>query len=514
MLQIKNLSITMEINNHTILKDFTFHLAPHHRAAIIGEEGNGKSTLLKLLHDPELVSSYASYSGQISRDGMKTGYLPQELSAQDGEKDVYTFLSEEPGFFDLLPMQLHETARLVGLDAEIFYSDRKMYTFSGGERIKLQIARILFGNPDLYLLDEPTNDIDLATVRWLEGFLLKLDRPVIYISHDEALLEATANCIIHIEQLRKKQVPRCTVYSGSYSEYVEARASGFAHQAQMARSEKEAYDEKMDKWRQIYQRVNHEQNAITRANPPGGRLLKKKMKSVLATGRRFEREKENMTQMPEYEDAIDLAFDAVEVVPGRLLADFRLDRLTVSERTLSKDIRLVIRSGDHIGIVGPNGCGKTTLLRLISQFLFEKYGAKAAYMPQNYEESLDFSVPVLDFLAPSGDKADKTRAMTFMGSLKYTENEMYASASRLSGGQKAKLYFLKIALTQPQILILDEPTRNLSPLSGPVLRETLAGYSGTIVSVSHDRKYLSEVCDTLYRLTDSGLVEVRDTEEL
>ena len=508
MLQIKNLSITMDINNHTILKDFTFHLSPSHRAAIIGEEGNGKSTLLKLIHDPALVSSYASYTGSIQKDGIKSGYLPQELSPEDIDKDVYTYLSDEPGFWEQTPAELHEIAQAVGLDAELFYSERIMRSFSGGERVKLEMTKVMLSCPDLYLLDEPTNDIDLKTIRWLQDFLQKLDRPVIFISHDEMLLENTANCIIHIEQLRKKQVPRCTVYTGSYLDYVSSRAAAFSHQAQMARSEKEAYDEKMDRWRQIYERVKHEQNVITRANPPGGRLLKKKMKSVLATGRRFEREKENMTQMPEYEDAIDLALGEIEVPQGRLLLDYQLPKLTVEDRILSENIRLVVRSGDHIGIVGDNGAGKTTLLRKIAAALKEKYGGKAAYMPQNYEEQLDFSMPVLDFLAPSGDKADITKARTFMGSLKYTAQEMTASASRLSGGQKAKLYFLKMALTQPEILILDEPSRNLSPLSGPVLRESLAGYSGTVISVSHDRKYLTEVCDTLYRLTKEGLIRI------
>ncbi len=257
MLQIKNLSITMEINNHTILKDFTFHLSPTHRAAIIGEEGNGKSTLLKLIHDPELVSSYASYSGTIQKDGMKTGYLPQELSPEDAEKDVYTYLSEESGFWEHTPAQLHEIAQAVSLDAELFYSERIMRTFSGGERVKLEMTKVMLSRPDLYLLDEPTNDIDLKTIRWLQDFLLKLERPVMFISHDETLLENTANCIIHIERLRKKQVPRSTVYSGSYLDYVSSRAAAFSHQAQMARSEKEAYDEKMDKWRQIYERVHH-----------------------------------------------------------------------------------------------------------------------------------------------------------------------------------------------------------------------------------------------------------------
>lgn len=505
MLQIKDLSVFLEINNRFIIRNFTFHLAPGHRAAIIGEEGNGKSTLLKLLHDPGLIEAYAGYTGKVLKPGLKTGYLPQELSEEEAGLDVYTYMCREPAFLESAPGELNTLARAVGTAPEIFYSERPVHSFSGGERIKLAMARVMVGKPDVYLLDEPTNDLDIKAIQWLEDMILSLDRPVLYISHDELLLERTANCIIHLEQLRKKNLARSTVFQGGYREYLLQRSQAFAHQAQMAKSEQDEYRRQMERWRQIYQRVDHAQRTISRADPQGGRLLKKKMKSVLSTGRRLEREAESRTQMPEYEEAIGLAFDAVDVVPGKLIMDFTLDALRVEDRILARGLQLPIRSGAHIGIVGGNGAGKTTLLRILARQLLDKYGDQAAYMPQNYEEQLDFSMPVLAFLAPSGQKEDITRARTFMGSLRYTHEEMEASASRLSGGQKAKLYFLKMALQQPQILILDEPTRNLSPLSGPVVRQTLSAYSGTIVSVSHDRKYLQEVCNQVFRLGPCGL---------
>ena len=146
----------------------------------------------------------------------------------------------------------------------------------------------------------------------------------------------------------------------------------------------------------------------------------------------------------------------------------------------------------------------------MAEELLQRKDIKAAYMPQNYEDLLDLNKSPVDFLAPGGDKEDSTRARTFLGSMKYTPQEMEHPIRELSGGQKAKVLLLKMCFSQADVLILDEPTRNFSPLSAPVIRDVLKHYGGVILSISHDRKYISEVCDCVYRLTEDGLVKVED----
>jgi ATPase subunit of ABC transporter with duplicated ATPase domains len=157
---------------------------------------------------------------------------------------------------------------------------------------------------------------------------------------------------------------------------------------------------------------------------------------------------------------------------------------------------------------GTPGCGKTTLLRKIAESLLRREDIIVEYMPQNYEELLDLDMTPIDFLSISGDKEEITRLRTFLGSLKYTIDEMDHPIRELSGGQKAKVLLLKMSLSKANVLILDEPTRNFSPLSGPVIRKMLSEFPGAIISISHDRKYIDEVCDVVYELTENGLKNI------
>lgn len=155
--------------------------------------------------------------------------------------------------------------------------------------------------------------------------------------------------------------------------------------------------------------------------------------------------------------------------------------------------------------MGRNGCGKTTFLRKIAQVLLERKDLKAAYMPQNYEESMDLEKTAVEFLTKTGEREEEKRIRTYLGSMKYTADEMVHPMKELSGGQKAKLFFLKMSMEGSQVLVLDEPTRNFSPLSNPVIRKMLKEFPGAIISVSHDRKYLKEVCNVIYEFTEAGL---------
>ena len=503
MLQIKNLSIYHNKDLTPLIENLSFSLREGERAALIGEEGNGKSTLLRLVAG--LEAPYVSFTGEILVTGAR-GYLPQELPEEDRAKSAYEYFSESPVFFEQTPRELSDVARELSLPADIFYSEQIMESFSGGERVKLQLARMLMARPALLLLDEPSNDLDMATVRWLEAFLSTCKIPMLFVSHDESLLSRAANVILHIERLRRRQVPRATVYRMDYDTFVSTRLSSMAHQEQVARKEREEYDKKMERFRQIRQKVEHQQNTISRQDPAGGRLLKKKMHAVQSMGRRFEREAENMTDMPESEDAIFARLTCAPQPAGKTVADVHLPELTVpGGRVLARDVRLAVRAGEKVLITGRNGAGKSTLIRALYENMKARRDIRVFYMPQDPCEMLDMDKTPVDMLAETFDKEETTKSRIELGSMKFTPEEMDHPCRALSGGQKAKLMFLMMARKRPDVLLLDEPTRNLSPLSGPVVRALFAEYPGCIIAVSHDRLFARAVFTRCVELDGAGI---------
>ncbi len=512
MLQVKNLNVYHKKDLRPLASELSFTLNDGDKAAIIGEEGNGKSTLLKLLYNPSLAEDYAEYDGEIIKNHVVCGYLPQELAGTDRQKTVYEFLSEEPAFLEADYRELSSLAGKLGLDTDLLYSDARMEQLSGGEKIKTQLIRILSRHPNLLLLDEPSNDLDIGTLEWLEDFINSCAFPVLYISHDEMLLEHTANMILHMEQLKRKTESHCSVFRTGYREYIKIRQEGFERQERLAKEEKAAYEKQQEKYRRIYEKVEYQQDIISRQNPGGARLLKKKMHAVKSMGRRFERQAENMTPRPETEEAIFFRFAPGEGIPaGKWVIDLDLPILMAGERKLAHDIRLQIRGPEKVCIIGKNGTGKTTLLRTIAQQLLERTDIRAAYMPQNYEELLIPDSTPVEYLCKTWDKEEITKIRTCLGSMKYTVQEMNHAIRNLSGGQKAKLLLLKMSMEHRNVLILDEPTRNFSPLSGPVIRQLLQGFPGAVISVSHDRKYIQEVCDRVLELHPEGLITAKQS---
>ena len=505
MLQIKELNILHKKDFRLILENFNLVLNDGDKAVIIGEEGNGKSTLLKWIYDPSIVEDYVEARGTRILGTERLGYLPQELPMDDREKTVYEFFSENECFWNQTPKDLAIMANRFGVNIEFFYTNQKMGSLSGGEKIKAQLMKLLFAEPTVLLLDEPSNDIDIATLELLEKLICEWKHIILFISHDEVLIENTANMVIHIEQIRRKTKSRYTVAKMPYRQYIEERLGAFRRQEQQALSDRREKKIRDEKYRRVYQSVEHAQATVSRQNPAEAKNLKDKMHAVKSMAKRFEREDEKMTEMPEQEEAIAFTIGSkTSAIPaGKTVIEYNLKELRTpgdlrQSRILAKDIFLRVRGPEKICIVGANGTGKTTLLRKIADELLERKDIHAAYMPQNYEDLLNLEMTPVDYLSQSGDKDEITKIRTYLGSLKYTADEMAHPIRELSGGQKAKVLLLKMSLSEVNVLVLDEPTRNFSPLSGPVIRKMLAEFPGTIISISHDRKYIDEVCDKVY----------------
>lgn len=251
-------------------------------------------------------------------------------------------------------------------------------------------------------------------------------------------------------------------------------------------------------------KVEYAQKNVSRQNPHEGYVLKKKMKQLKSQEGKLG--SVQLREYPDSEEGISFFFENVKSPEGKRILDFSLDKLMIDERILAKNIHLCLNGGSHIAITGQNGSGKSTLLHLIYESLKDRKDIMAGYMPQNYEECFDTEY-VLDYLVKDRKAENITKALTMLGNMKFTKEEMQGLIKDLSGGSKAKLILVKLCLEKYDVLLLDEPSRNLSPLSCPVLRRALNGYDGTIIMISHDRKLLNECAHSIYRLDVNGLTQ-------
>lgn len=508
MLQIKNLTMFHLSDLTELIKDLNFVVNAGEKVAIIGDEGTGKSSLIRYLNEDDKIEQYVSIKADYINHFHKIGYLPQILPEELKTLTIQEFIykDEDPNLirYDLL----YKLASDLSFSVEKMHSEQQLESLSGGEKIKVQLIKLLMQDPDLLLLDEPSNDLDLQTVKWLEAFISKSPLAIVYVSHDEELLRKTATKVIHLELLHQRTKPRAAVASLGYADYIEQRHNTFEHQETVANKQREDYKKKIEKHRQIEQKVHQDINSTN--NDVAGRLLKKKMASVKATGKRFEREKADYVETPVKSDPILVKFSNMKSYDAnKTILYWQNEPIEMEGRRLAESVDLHIQTGDKIGIVGANGVGKSTMLYKIRQELIQRTDIVVGFMPQNYTDDVDLKQTPIEFLTKSGDRDEKTRIMTYLGSLRYTTEEMNHSLDQLSGGQLAKLWLAKFDLEGINTLLLDEPTRNFSPVSQPELLNLFQDFSGTIISVSHDRNFLDVVCEKIYELNPDTLEQIK-----
>ena len=507
MLQIRHLTITHLKDLKDLVSDLSLTVNAGDKVGIIGEEGNGKSTLLKLLMNDTLVSDYVSYRGEIQKSYSHYAYLPQTLPKNERRLSLNDYFFGDLDV-DLDYSKLYRFAQELHFDSERFTSQQTLATLSGGETLKVQLLKILSTNWDILFLDEPSNDLDLDTLTWLENFLQNTPQTVMFVSHDESLLSHAATKIVHLELVKKKQEAKTTVRNLDYENYNQQRQTAFEKQTKDAKKEREEYQKTMEKHRRVKQSVEHVLRNTH--DSTAGRLVAKKMKNVLSQGKRFEREAAELTELPTQADAINLKFPAIAPLPStKRVVTLEQMCLKVGERTLAQNINFELLGQEKIGIIGENGAGKSTFIKELRNLLRKKKGITLGYMPQIYPDSLNEVDSPIDFLTSTGEAIEREKILTHLASLQFTRNEVHHPISQLSGGQKAKLLLLKMVLDQANVLLLDEPTRNFSPTSQPQVRKLFTDYNGAIITVSHDRTFLKEVCQKIYRLNETGIELVR-----
>ena len=500
MININHLTITQNKDLRDLVSDLNMAIHDGEKVAIIGEEGNGKSTLLKTLMGKALPDF--TIKGDIQSDYQSLAYISQKLPEELKKKSLHDYF-----FLDTIDLDysvLYRLAEELHFDSDRFASDQEIGSLSGGESLKIQLIHELAKPFEILFLDEPSNDLDLETVDWLKRQIQKMRQTVIFISHDEDFLSETADTIVHLRLVKHRKEAETLVEHLDYDRYSEQRKANLARQSQQAANDQRAYDKTMEKHRRVKQNV--ETALLSTKDSAAGRLLAKKMKTVLSQEKRYEKLAQYMTQKPLEEEQIQLFFSDIEpLATSKVLVLLENETLSIGERVLAQELQLTVRGQDKIGIIGPNGVGKSTLLGKLQQLLSDKSEISLGFMPQDYQETLQLDLSPVEFLSQTGHKEELQKIQSFLASLNFSYPEMHHQIRSLSGGQQGKLLLLDLVLCKPNFLLLDEPTRNFSPTSQPQIRKLFATYPGGLITVSHDRRFLKEVCSIIYRLTEHGL---------
>jgi ATPase subunit of ABC transporter with duplicated ATPase domains len=503
MLSVNQLTIKDSIFDDVLINNLSISLHDHDKIALIGSEGTGKSTLLKLLsgHKPH----YIEYDGDIDQQGHVV-YSQQNITYQWKNHRVYDYLfDKQKDLIDHLALDARIQLNIMGLDYNEI-SHRLVGSFSGGEKVKLALTKALIQKPDVLLLDEPTNDLDFESIQFLEDFLIQTPIPLIFISHDQRLLENVANGIIHIQHVHKQRKAKTFVYKGDYQSYKDQYFRKFESDLQIAQKQRANYQRKIQKFRQIYSKVEHQQNQAVR-NPSLARLLKKKIHALKSQEKRFDKEKDQWLEIPEMEEPMHIFFDGEQRInANKRMLDLSLNHFSLPNGKDIKRIDLSLTGQDKAIIYGKNGVGKTSLMKTLVHDLKEKQ-ISFAYLPQNYMDVLDEQTSAVSFLMDKQDKYPEYRIRQILGQLGFKRKEMDEACQNLSEGLKLKVLLLYMVSLESELLLLDEPTRNISPINQDEMYQLFSDYPGAILAITHDRAFIEAVFDSIYELNETGLIK-------
>lgn len=504
--------LTKSVGDKTVFSDLSFIIHQGDRIGIIGVNGTGKTTLL------DVLSGRIGFDGDVSpfrtKNTYKISYLTQEPVFDESKTVLDTVLSS-----DLREMQLIREYELLmsnydeasqskletimtemdALNAWEIESQVKtvlsklgltelnmtVSELSGGLRRRVQLAQVLLGHADLLLLDEPTNHLDIDTIEWLTTFLKNTKKSVLFITHDRYFLDNVATRIFELDRAN------LTEYQGNYQDYVRLKAEQDERDAALRHKKEQLYKQELA-WmrRQPQARATKQQARINRFHDLKGDLAQSIDDSEL-----------------------EINFETSRI--GKKVINFDHVSFSYPDKPILSDFNLLIQNKDRIGIVGENGKGKSTLLNLIAGELQADSGKvdigetiRIGYFSQTIK-GLDESKRVINFLQEVADEAKTSSGMVSIAELLeqflFPRNMHGTLIQKLSGGEKKRLYLLKILLQRPNVLLLDEPTNDLDIATLTVLEHFLQGFSGPVIIVSHDRYFLDKVANKILAFEDSGI---------
>jgi ATP-binding cassette subfamily F protein 3 len=515
-------NVTFEFGARVIVEDATWHIQPNERIGLIGYNGTGKSTLLKVFTGQFLPSSGTVEKGKETT----VGFLHQDLLSFDTEDSILQVAlgafeevlllekeiekighelekNSDEALAHLYADKLHELEILGGYNIhhkteEILQGlgfpnadlQRPYKEFSGGWRMRVLLAKMILMNPDVLLLDEPTNHLDLPSIEWLEKYLQHYRGSVVIVSHDRYFLDRMVTKIVELYQ------QELHFYTGNYTYYLQEKM-------QRIELQKRAYDNQQDYIRQQEKFVERFKAKASKAA---------QAQSIMKRLDKIERIENTDLERPN----MRINF-TVGVTPGRVLCTLKDVSKSFGNVKIVEHAKAEINRGDKIGLIGANGKGKSTLLRMVAGVetfegeRIEGHNVKDAFYAQHQLEALDINNTVLDEMKESGSGKTELELRTLLGCFLFSGDDVEKKIKVLSGGEKARVALAKTIVSKANFLLLDEPTNHLDIHSVDLLIEALNKYEGSYILVSHDRYFVNQTANKIWEIEDHKIREFTGT---
>ena len=519
ILQVSN--INKYFNDNHILKDVSFHMNEYDKTALVGINGSGKTTLIRII-----MNELDKDSGNISLNkGISVGYLPQNAII-DSDATIYeevlkvkeALMSDEQTLRDMekemgdvkgrelealmedyhkleeafdraggyrIASDISGTLKGLGFSEEEF--NKPVNTLSGGQKTRVALSKLLVGTPDMIILDEPTNHLDMNSIIWLENYLLNYKGAVLIVSHDRYFLDRIVDHVVELD------CGVCTSFTGNYSDYA-------AKKEIIRVSQLNAY---LNQQRDI----RHQQEVIEKL-----RSFNREKSIKRADSRAHMLEKIELIDKPtENNNSMQIVLSP-RIESGKNVLDVT-DLTKAYDHRLFSDISFSLRRGDHVAIIGDNGTGKTTILKIINNIVTAdsgeiKLGTNVCigYYDQEHHVLHDDKT-IFEEISDDFPTLTNTEIRNMLAAFLFTGDDVFKPIHNLSGGEKGRVSLAKLMLSEANLLILDEPTNHLDITSKEILENALNNYTGTLLYVSHDRYFINRTADRILELNSEGLTE-------